>query len=250
MPATEERNRIFGPPEYYADSRSTNPGVALAIVLVDRTDIGVPLSADLATWDQIRLLIAQTEWLNYPLHAVREHTGNNVFHIVTTAESRSNQPVQDERSEFPSFKTQIATIRSALSLQMKELAEAVGVERPTMYSWIKDQNTPQPANRQRLHSIYRFAEQWNKLISTPLGKALHHVDTEGHSLFDLLRDVPIPTSTIHNRLRMMVQAAKSAPPTHSTSVRELARKHNIDLSRVGDSQDDIDLETGKRIDAD
>ena len=250
MPATEERNRMFGPPEYYGDSRSTNPGVALALALVDRTDIGAQSSADLATWDQIRVLDAQTEWLNFLRHAMHDRTGNNVFYIVTTAESRSNQPVQDERSEFPSFKTQIATIRSALSLQMKELAEAVGVERPTVYSWINDQNTPQPANRQRLHAIYRLAEQWNKLTNTPLGKALHHVDTEGRSLFDLLRDSPIPTSTIHNRLRVMAQAAKSASPTNSTSVRELARKHNIDLSRVGDSQDDIDLETGKRIDAD
>jgi len=250
MPATEERNRVFGPPEYYGDPRSTNPGVALAVALVDRTDLGAQSSADLATWDQIRLLIARTEWLNYPRYAMRDQTGNNVFYIVTRAESSSSQPVPDERSEFPSFKTQIATIRSALSLQMKELAEAVGVERPTVYSWIKDQNTPQPTNRQRLHAIYRLAEQWNKLISTPLGKALHYVDTEGRSLFDLLRDSPIPTSTIHNRLRLVAQTLKSGPPVNSTSVRELARKHSIDLSRVADSQDDIDLETGKRIDAD
>ena len=250
MPATEERNRMFGPPEYYGDPCSTNPGVAFAVALAGRTDIGAPPSADLATWDQIRVLIAQTEWLNYPRFAVRDQPGNNVLLIVTRAECSSSQPVEDERSEFPSFKTQIATIRSALSLQMKELAEAVGVERPTVYSWVKEQNTPQPTNRQRLHAIYRLAEQWNKLTSSPLGKALHHVDTEGRSLFDLLQDSPIPTSTIHNRLRLVAQTFRSGPPVDSTSVRELARKHSIDLSRVGDSQDDIDLETGKRIDAD
>jgi len=250
MFATEERNRSFELPEYYADSGSTNPGVAFVDALPDRTDIGASTSGELAVWEQFRMLLAQTEWLNMPRRVIHDRAGNNVVFIVTAAESRSSQPVPDEQSEFPSFKTQIAAIRSALSLQMKELAEAVGVERPTVYSWINDQNSPQPTNRQRLHAIYRLAEQWNKLTSKPLGKALHHVDTEGRSLFDLLREAPIPKSTIVDRLRVIAQAAKTAPQTSPTSVRELARKHNIDLNRVVDNQDVIDLETGKRIDAD
>jgi hypothetical protein len=134
---------------------------------------------------------------------------------------------------------------------MKELAEAVGVERPTIYSWINEQNLPQSANRQRLHAIYRLAQQWNRLSKQPLGKALHWVDTEeGCSVFDLLRQPSIPAAAVVDRFRAFANAAQSAPRKKSASVRQLAEKHGIDLSRTRDSQDEIDLETGKRIGAD
>jgi transcriptional regulator with XRE-family HTH domain len=144
----------------------------------------------------------------------------------------------------------VATIRSALSLQIKELAEAVHVERPTVYSWINGRNTPQPSNRERLHAIFHLAQRWTQLTNKPLGKALHAVGTESKSLFTLMREDPIPTVLLRERFRATARAVDREPSEDPTSVRQLASKHNFDLSRVADRQDDIDLETGKRIFAD
>jgi len=180
----------------------------------------------------------------------RGPAGSRFRVIFTTAESSPSAAPREEGTQSPSYEDQIALIRSALSLQIKELAEAVGVKRPTVYSWINDENSPQATNRDRLHAIYRLAQQWSRLSSSPLGKALHDVDEQGISVFDFLRKPTISSASIIGRFRTLVTAQQAQPRTASTSVRELARQHDIDLSRVADRQDDIDIETGKPFSTD
>lgn len=234
--------------EPYAFAGGTNPGLAEDSPTVQRTGIGTAAPSSLASWEQLGVVFAYTKWLNTASHWLYQGSGSNYVVILTTAEARSEHAHEEEAVSLgPSLEDQIALIRSSLSLQVKELAQAVAVERPTVYSWINAERTPQPANRERLHSLYRLAQHWNRLSDLPLGKALHELDPDGRTIFDYLRDDQIPVPVLQERLRAASEsaAASAAPP--ATSVRALAKKHGIDLRRVKEHDDDFDLETGKPI---
>jgi transcriptional regulator with XRE-family HTH domain len=200
-------------------------------------------------WDQLRFLNTLTERLHFPFDPTEESTGSNVFIVFAVAETPSEKPAPRRHTPVPSLQNQVAFVRSSLSLQMKELAQAVGVERPTVYSWLNERNAPHAANRERLHALYRVAQHWSQLSAAPLGKALHETDADGVSVFSLLVRIPLPVPAIHARLRHAAEraAAAEAAPRPRISVRELAAKHGIDLRRVADRQDDIDIETGKGV---
>jgi len=225
----------------------TNPGVAEDPLPLERTGIGTSALSSLASWEQLGVVLGYTRWLNIASHWFYLGSGSNYSVVPTTAEARSERPHEEALSLGPCLEDQIALIRSSLSLQVKELAQAVAVERPTVYSWINAERTPQPANRERLHTLYRLAQYWNRLSDLPLGKALHELDPDGRTIFDYLRDDRIPVPVLRERLRAASESAalSAAPP--ATSVRALAKKHGIDLRRIKERNDELDLETGKRI---
>ncbi len=250
MSAIAKPNQTFDGPEYYSDT--TNFGVAIDPTVSRHTDIGSSVRGSLASWEQKKILSSR----NLKVDALRGiwwgfaqlRTGSTVAFCFPIIESCSSNTEIKQVSTLPSTDVQIATIRSALSLQMKELAEVVGVERPTIYSWLNAQNSPQPVNRDRLHTIYRLALQWNRLSAAPLGKYLHIPGDEGHSVFNSLKKKPIvDEKAITGRFKEIAHEAKGKPRATSRSVREIARKHNIDPGRITDREDEIDLVTGKRI---
>jgi len=246
MPSLLERQQDL-PRERYAFGGGTSPGVAEDQPTFQRTDIGTPAPGSLASWEQLRLVLAHTKWLNTASHGLYQGTGSNYVVIPTTAEACSEHAEAQATAFGPSLEEQIALIRSSLSLQVKELAQAVGVERPTVYSWINGVRTPQPANRDRLHCLYRLARYWNGLSNAPLGKALHELDPHGRTIFDYLTEDQIPVSLLHERLRAASESATRPALESATSVRALAKKHGIDLRRVKERDDDLDLETGKPV---
>lgn len=91
----------------------------------------------------------------------------------------------------------VATIRASLSLNISQSAKMLGVQRPTLYSWMREEAEPQPANLLRLRCIFGLARYWNQLSGRqPLGRRLHAEAVEQQSVFDLLvqeaiREVPL-----------------------------------------------------------
>jgi transcriptional regulator with XRE-family HTH domain len=232
-------------PEFYSSFPVTSPGITIDPPSFERTHIGTPTSSDIPFWEQLRFLSACTERLGLPLRARHESTGSNFFIVYTIAETPSEKPSPPRSALVPSLQEQVASIRSAFSLQMKELAQALDVERPTVYSWLNDRNTPHAANRDRLHALYRVAQQWNELSHDPLGKAIHEADTHGVSIFSLLTQEPLPVAMLQIRLAEAARRSVSAAPRLGQGIRDRAAKHGIDLRHVADRQDEIDLETGK-----
>jgi transcriptional regulator with XRE-family HTH domain len=247
MPALKEARQLRHISEVYASSPSSTPGIALDPPMLDRTHIGTPTPSDIPLSEQLRFLNVLSECLANFVFARHESTGSNPLVILPVAETPSEKPAPRRHMPVPAFHEQVASIRSSLSLQMKELAQLVGVERPTVYSWLNQRNTPHAANRERLHALYRIARHWAQLSSAPLGKALHEVDADGESIFSLLAQTPLPVSAVRARLAHAAERAAETAPRRGTSVRELAAKHGIDLRRVADRQDDIDIETGKGV---
>ena len=245
MPAVARSRKLRGIVEFYASSPSTSPGIAVDPPRLDRTHIGTPAPSDIPLPEQLRFLSDLNERLAIPLLARQESTGANFLVILPIAETPSEKSSSRRHDSITSLREQVASIRSALSLQMKELAQSLGVERPTVYSWMNERNRPHVANRERLHALYRIAQNWNHLSPIPLGKTLHEADADGASIFSLLIQTPLPEDALQARLGHAAKRVASAAPRLGVSIRELAAKHGIELHRVVDHQDDIDLETGK-----
>ena len=143
----------------------------------------------------------------------------------------------------------IATIRSALSLQIKELAEILRVQRPTIYSWIKDEVEPSATNRERLQTLYRVAAIWNQVCNLPAGKLVRGVGTDGRSILDLLKEEDIDEHEVERRFRQLApqrQRIKSEADTNRPSTRTITQRHELTHAEVADQQHVVDAETGKR----
>jgi len=143
----------------------------------------------------------------------------------------------------------ISAIRSSLSLQIKELAEILRVQRPTVYSWIKGEVEPSASNRERLQQIYRIALKWNGLCNFPAERLVRAAGTDGRSVLELLKADEITEEGIVSRfkslavqrLKMKAEAERKRPTAAS-----IAQRHGLAPGDVSDQQHLIDAETGKR----
>lgn len=143
----------------------------------------------------------------------------------------------------------IAVIRSSLSLQIKELAAIVGVQRTHVYSWINGESQPAAQHRDRLQQVYRLARRWNQLCQFPADDFIRKPGEDGQSVLDLLKSETLDESAIDRRLERLARNRRKLQDETSArrpTVREVAVEHGIDLSKVRDQQHVIDAFTGKR----
>lgn len=125
-------------------------------------------------------------------------------------------PDDDRRSveEPESTSAMLGTIRAAFSLNVTELAEVLRVERPTVYSWLREDVTLRPANRERLVSLWRLAERWTQAAGGSLGELKHSPVTDGYTVLDLLRADPLrrhPLGEHLDRLARLRRGQAQAP---------------------------------------
>lgn len=143
----------------------------------------------------------------------------------------------------------IAGIRSALSLQIKELSEIIHVQRPTIYSWINEEVEPSAGNRERLQRIYRIAVKWTRRCNLPMERLVRAAGADGHSVLDLLKVDQINEEEVFfrfdglaaERLKMKAEADKKRPTAAAT-----ADRYGLRSDEISDQQHLIDAETGKR----
>jgi len=156
-------------------------------------------------------------------------------------------------SWFPSHNEVVATIRSTLSLQIKELAEILRVQRPTVYSWIKNEVEPSATNRERLQQLYRVALKWKQLCKLPAETLIRSTGADGHSVLELLKADEFDYAGVMNRieklakqrLRMKMEADEKRPMADA-----LARSLGLNPDEISDQQEQIDASTGKRSNPD
>jgi transcriptional regulator with XRE-family HTH domain len=81
----------------------------------------------------------------------------------------------------------VNTIRSSFGLSVTDLATVLGVERPTVYSWLKDQSTPAAARLERMDLVLRLADTWTASAGGGYAPDLTAAVSEGVSLLAALR---------------------------------------------------------------
>jgi hypothetical protein len=123
----------------------------------------------------------------------------------------------------------IGAIKQSLSLNMTQLARVLGVERPTVYSWIGGISLPQANNEERLVKLYSIARDWRRASSAPVGEYLSRSFDDGRSLLDWLSDADLNLLAIQNSLTeirsQLVQSAQTSP--RRRSVAEISRSHGF-----------------------
>lgn len=137
----------------------------------------------------------------------------------------------------------ISEICATLSLQIKELAQIIGVERPTIYCWIKGTSEPKKENSRRLRDVYTVAVQWKKRSSKPVGSARNDAASDGSSLVDLLSQAPFPHQRIADHLDSLLAIASDTASPKTLRERAIER-------RISPQREAIDVLTGKRASMD
>jgi DNA-binding transcriptional regulator YiaG len=142
---------------------------------------------------------------------------------------------------------QVSVIRAALGLNISETARAVGVERPTIYSWLAGRSAPQRAHSIRLARLSDVAARSRRWNAAPISDALRSPGPDGRSLVDLLALDPLPEELINTSLRAMSRRVVPAPGERE-SVREAARRFGLTAKTRPGAQAEIDWLTGRSFD--
>jgi|GEM_PF-2368900 len=175
----------------------------------------------------------------FPNHSIR-----HFWSFLEINDDEQNTKVSDQCS-ITSPEDMIASIRSALSLQIKELAEIIHVKRQAIYSWINDESVPSQTNSLRLKQIYQLAQSWNNLSSLPAGKKIRQQWEDNHSLIDLLKEELINEDEVIRRFEEIAKAPSLQDDQYGHGFRHLIKKHGLDEARVNGDRDLFDALTGK-----
>ena len=154
-----------------------------------------------------------------------------------------DSPPLETANETPAER--IALIRSALSLNIRELARELHVKRSTVYSWISGVKT-QEGNGRRLQVLADVAREWHAICNRPLGNLRRETAKDGTSILGLLQEDPID----RDRVRRLLKAAAeklSSEPRPGLDIEARARARGVVLAEPPDAQREIDRLTGKRI---
>jgi hypothetical protein len=98
-----------------------------------------------------------------------------------------------------SVEGRLRTVQEQLSLNTKQLADAMRVGRPAVYGWLNG-TTPREGQQARLKELYDIAREWKAANRAPVGKRLITPVGRGESLASLLRSEPLARARISEAL--------------------------------------------------
>jgi transcriptional regulator with XRE-family HTH domain len=135
----------------------------------------------------------------------------------------------------------VNAIRSAFGLSVTDLAAVLGVERPTIYSWLKDQSVPSASRLDRMGLVLRLADTWTGMAGAGVSPALTSTVTTGVDLLTALREPKLWEVEIAGNLRAQATAARNG--AHGKKLIAVPRGHGADLR----SRADFDVATGRPL---
>lgn len=239
-----------GLPEIYAYTDISSPDISIPEEMPEPTGTRFALEEERPVWQQSSLTRRRQQPINQ-LHDALFTTRTGPVVVFPPVTILVHKLPQTEPAEpTVSVSHLIAQVRGSLSLQITQLAAILGVERPTVYAWIKEQSEPRPQKRTRLKELYRLARRWDELSNDPLGRALTDVGSDGHAVLDFLLQSEIPHALVAHRFRAIARARgrnRAAASQEKRTVAEIAEEIGIDMTRVSEQNDQIDIVTGKRV---
>jgi DNA-binding transcriptional regulator YiaG len=122
-------------------------------------------------------------------------------HVEAKSNALTGIRNKEEAEEAISTPERIAQIRKHLSMNIKQLSDALRVGRPTLYHWINKETTPRTAQLNRLKSLYDITRYWIGLSNKPVGKHLVTPLQDGRSLAALLSDPSLDLVKVQTALR-------------------------------------------------
>jgi DNA-binding transcriptional regulator YiaG len=179
-------------------------GPALAVFMFFAPGTGGSTKNLMLSHDVLRRTSVHVEAKSNALTGV----GNKAEEAISTPE----RIVGNKAEEAISTPERITQIRKHLSMNIKQLSDALCVGRPTLYHWINEETTPRTTQLNRLKSLYDVARYWIGFSNRPVGKHLVTPLQDGRSLAALLSDpyldlvkVQAALQTIHSVLEVSDQ---------------------------------------------
>lgn len=112
-----------------------------------------------------------------------------------------NRETDDEA--VMSTSQQLTLIQHLLGLNTTELAQVIGVSRPTIYSWMRDDQEPHPSNLERMSMLYQFARSWKRICPKSLGAFVRQPILGSQSLVQLLSEKEYDAIEIQGALQAL-----------------------------------------------
>ncbi|MGH9501351.1 MAG: hypothetical protein ACRD20_00725 [Terriglobales bacterium] len=122
----------------------------------------------------------------------------------------------------------LAGIRRYLSMNVTNIARALRVRRPTVYSWLRDEPSVRPGHAQRLEAIYKIARKWRMLSSKPIGGFLNRQLASGTTVLELLSARTLDETAISVGFAQILGTLNRTPRV--VSVMEVAKRRKMTLS--------------------
>ncbi len=160
--------------------RSTGAGGAIANTVAGLADFGrIPLTV-LGALPDLVVGTGSVVTEALLLLATRRATGASA-RILVLERTPAYIDVAQPTSEV------VNAIRSAFGLSITDLASVLGVERPTIYTWLKDQATPSAARLERMGLVLRLADTWTAAVDGGATPVLASAVSDGVTLLAALR---------------------------------------------------------------
>jgi hypothetical protein len=157
----------------------------------------------------------------------------------------SKSRLEDETERIAGSAEGLPTIQHHLSLNLSDLAAVLRVSRPTIYTWLRSESSPQAHNVSRMRLLFRVAKTWAGVSPRPLGSHLKTAVVEGQSVFDLLSQERIERELVRGALatcsrKMEQEAARPRP----RSAAEIAGQYGLRSQSKHSQEESVAQETG------
>lgn len=138
----------------------------------------------------------------------------------------------------------LAGIRRYLSLNVTDMARALRVARPTVYSWFRDEAGLRSHHLQRVEAIYGIARRWRRISSQPVGTFLVQPLASGDSLLGLLSAQALNEPEIQDALAQIQKVLNRS--SGQAGIVDVAKKRGLKLATIRPpvhwtSHEDLDL---------
>lgn len=162
-------------------------------------------------------------------------TGSRVRVVVGEVESPASEPSEP-------ISSMVNRIRLAFGLSITDLASVLGVERPTVYSWLRDGSTPAAARLVRVRLVLGLADTWAALDEGPSEPTMTSEVAPGVDLLSALRVPHLWVTEIEKNLRDQAAAIRASKARQE---RLLAIAEEIGIPARPAS--DFDIATGRPL---
>jgi hypothetical protein len=152
--------------------------------------------------------------------------------------------VRSPRGPLPSPEEMLAVSMANFSLSVTDVSRLIGVERPTVYAWLRDESNPQDHNYERIVRLFTLAKRWESEASA--------------TLRDWARERQVSKRSVLQQVNGWVNGATDSIPAlvRTHPVREQSTFSAYDRARARglqsneETRERLDRITGKRRDID
>ncbi|WP_407570758.1 hypothetical protein [Deinococcus altitudinis] len=154
--------------------------------------------------NQVEYLINGMEWSK--AESPRERTNHVFFSTPNKSFDKIATENIIENEQYQSVKSMIMEISAILGVSKSSLSQIFGVSRPTIYSWIQDEEVRIHSKHQEIIKlVYNRVRLWSKYCEFPPALLATNRKVEGKTLIEWIINVSITTDKLEEIMIHLAQ---------------------------------------------